>query len=391
VSRSQLSIIHGPVYGGGHSQVIRMHDALRERGFDTVALVPTEPGTAKARLEAGGVEVLTRPLHRLRATPRPLVHARLALSLPREVASIRQVIRERGIDVVQVFGPTNPHGAIAARLEGVPVVWQLYEMRTPAALRRLTMPYVRRLADVVMSTGREVARLHPGALAFGDRLVTYVPPVDFDEFRADAGRRAAARTELGIPDGVPALGTLGNLNPDKGHEFLVEAAARARAAHPALVVRVLGASSPPHARYEAGVRSRARALGLTDEDVIRFTDPGTRAASLLPGLDVFVLASRREGIPTVLLEAMATGVPVVATDVGGVREIVEHGVSGLVVPPRDPEALAVAVDRLLSDRKLSERVAATARRAVVERYGVDRCADAHAHAFNLAIAATRVR
>src|SRR4051812_24683699 len=118
MTRRILSVVHGPVYGGGHSQMIRLKDPLRDRGFETIAVVPEEPGSARPRLEEAGVDVVALPLRRLRATANPLTHARFALSMPPEVQSLRRLIRERSIDAVQVHGPTNPHAAIAARLEG---------------------------------------------------------------------------------------------------------------------------------------------------------------------------------------------------------------------------------------------------------------------------------
>jgi glycosyltransferase involved in cell wall biosynthesis len=385
VTHSVLSVIHGPVYGGAHSQLIRLREPLRTRGFETLGLIPTEPGNAGPRLEEAGVEVVSLPLSRLRATANPVTHFHFTRRLPGEIAAIRRVIRERGVDVVQVHGPTNPHGAFAARLEGVPVVWQLYEMRTPRPLRVAAMPLVRRMADVAMSTGHEVARRYPGAIGMGDRLITFVPPVDTRDFRPDPERRAAARQELGLASEVPAIGTLGNLNPDKGHEFLVRAVARLRHEHPELRLRVLGSHSPPHARYEARVRSASQALNLESGDAVRFVDPGTRAAELLPALDVFVLASRREGIPTVVLEAMACGVAVVTTDVGAVREVVEDGVTGIVVPPRDPEALAGAIGGLLRDPARRQAMGSEGRRAVEARHDIETCADAHVDAYRIAI------
>ena len=386
MSRNVLSVVHGPVYGGGHNQMIELRRPLERRGFRTVALVPEEPGTARPRLEAAGVDTVALPLSRLRATFRPAPHARLLRGLPGEVSGIRSLIRERSIDVVQVHGPTNPHAAIAARLEHIPVVWQLYEMRTPMAARRATMPFVLRLADVLMTTGLEVARLHPGALRARDRLVTFVPPVDSGKFRPDPARRAAARDELGIPAGSLAFGTLGNLNPDKGHEFLLRAARDVIARRPTATLRILGSKSPVHASYEAGLRREAGHLG----DSVRFVDPGDRAAELLPGLDLFVLASRREGIPTVVLEAMACGLPVVTTDVGAVREIASHGANAIVVPPCDPRSLATALLELLDDEDRREAFGAAGRLAAVEDFGVERCADAHEAAYRMALGVPRL-
>lgn len=377
-----LSVIHGPVYGGGHNQIIRLRKPLLKHGWETIALVPTEPGSAAGRLLEAGVEVLSLPLHRLRATRDLGVHARLVSSLGPEIRAIRRLLREKSIDLVQVHGPTNPHAAIAARREGVPVVWQLYDTRTPMALRRLAMPMVVRLADVVMTTGLGVARMHPGAIEMGERLVTFIPPVDPAEFQPDPVRREAARRELGVSPLETVVGSVGNLNPSKGHEHLIRATGILRRGHPGAVVRILGADSPAHSAYMAGLRRETGALG----DAVRFQDPGSRVAELMPGLDVFVLASvpLSEGVPTVIIEAMSCALPVIATDVGSVREVVEDGVNGFVVAPEDPRALAGAIERLLDDPERRMSMGLVNRRAVQERFGIDQCVEAHVRAYELA-------
>jgi glycosyltransferase involved in cell wall biosynthesis len=380
-------VIHGPVYGGGHNQMIRLKDPLAAEDWEMLALVPEEPGSARGRLEDAGVEVIALPLHRLRATPHPGVQARFAASLPAEVRAIRRLLRDRSVDLVQVHGPTNPHAAIAAHREGVAVVWQLYDTRTPMVLRRATMPVVTRLADVVMTTGMEVARVHPGALTLGERLVSFVPPVDAREFRPDPVRRESARAKLRLARKVLAIGTVGNLNPSKGLEHLIQATARVRDANPDTTLRILGARSPAHGGYAAALQAQARDHGLDGDGAeALFVDPGANVSALLPALDVFVLTSvpRSEGIPTVILEAMACGLPVVTTDVGAVREVVEDGATGLVVEPERPDAIAGAVLALIRDPDLRASFGAEGRTRVEQGYGIERCAEAHLRAYELA-------
>ncbi len=388
-----LHVVHYPVFGGPHNQALRLAGPLAARGYRTIALLPNELGNAAERLRSAGVETVTMPLHRLRVQPDPLLQLRFLTGFPGEVRAIRQLIRERSIDIVLVCGLVNPHAAIAARLEGVPLVWQIVDTRPPMALRRLMMPVVTRLADVIMSTGMEVARAHPGATSLGSRLVPFFPPVDTNVFRPDAERRTSARQELGIADGSQVIGTVGNLNPQKGHEYLLRAAARIRSAQPELAVRVLGAHTPTQSAYERGLRAEAEELGLADAATLAFVDPGARVAEFLPAFDVFLLTAvpRSEGIPTVILEALACGIPVVATDVGGVREVVEDGVTGFVVPPLAPQAIADATLRLLNDPVMRTRMGEAARQRAVERYDVELCADVHVRAFEAAFEYQRKR
>jgi glycosyltransferase involved in cell wall biosynthesis len=380
-----LSVMHGPVFGGAHNQLVRLHPALRAAGFETVAAVPVEADVAAERIEAEGIEVLRLPLVRFRGTAGPRTNLDTLRGLRREIGATREAIRSHGIDLVQAHAVINLQAAAAAHREGVAIAWQLLDTRAPKALRRLTMPYVKRRADVLVSWGRAVADAHPGAARFGARLVVVYPPVD-PALAPDPGRRAAARERFGARAGTAVVGTLGVRQPQKGHEYFVRAAARVSDQRSDVAFRVLGEPSPRHAPQMDAVEREAGELGLGE--AIEFIDPGREALALLQGLDLFVLTSlpNSEGMPTAILEAMACGKAVVATDVGATRELVEDGVTGIVVPPRDPEALAGAVLRLLADPERRERMGAAGLARAASEFTLERLAGLHAHAYRTALA-----
>ncbi len=382
-----LSVIHYPIFGGPHNQALRLAPLLERRGVETTVLLPDEPGNALARLREAGVDTVALPLHRLRATSNPATHLSFAAGLWPEVRAIRRLIRERGIDVVQVNGLINPQGAIAARLEGVPVVWQLLDTRPPMALRRLMMPLVTRLANVVMSTGQAVAHAHPGAESLGERLLIYFPPSDPEAFDPGSVDRDAARAHLGFATDDVVLGTIGNLNPQKGHAWLLRAVALARTARPNVKVLVVGAAHDTHGAYERALHRLSVELGLTVGRDVIFAGALADVRPALAAMDVFILPSvpLSEGAPTVILEAMLMGLAVVATDVGAVSEVVEDSVTGYVVPPEDPQAIAEATLRLLRDDDLRARMGRAGRKRTVERFSVERCVDVHLQAYACAV------
>jgi glycosyltransferase involved in cell wall biosynthesis len=386
-SHRVLSVMHGPVFGGAHNQLVRLHPLLAAAGFETIAAVPPDADAAAARIEAAGIEVLRLPLVRFRGTAGPLTNLRTLAGLRREMRAIREAIRAHGIDLLQAHAVINLQAPVAAHREGVAIAWQLLDTRAPMALRRLTMPYVTRRADVLVSWGVAVAREHPGATGFGERLVVVYPPVD-PTLAPDPQRRAAARERFRVGPETPVVGTLGVRQPQKGHEYFVRAAARVHRARPDVAFRLLGEPSPRHAPQMEAVETEAAQLGLTGPETIEFVDPGRKALELVQGLDVFALTSlaHSEGMPTAILEAMACGKPVVSTDVGSVRELVEDGVSGFVVPPRNPEALAAAILRLLDDAELREQMGAAGRARAESQFALDRLADLHAGAYRKALA-----
>jgi glycosyltransferase involved in cell wall biosynthesis len=383
-----LYVIHYPFFGGPQNQALRTVGPLAARGVITSVVLPDEPGNATGRLRAAGIEVISLPLHRLRAVPDPAVQARFLAGFPGEVMALRRLVRSRSIDVVQVGGLVNPQAAIAARLEGVGVVWQLLDTRAPMVLRRLQMPWVLALADVVMTTGLGVARVHPGAAGLGPRLVPFYPPVDTSVFKPDPARRAAGRAELGIASGAPLIGTVANLTPQKGLEHFIAVAEVLHASHPDVRFVILGSAMDTHRAYEATIRRMVQESAVGRADALRIVDPGMRVPELLPALDLFLLTSvpRSEGVSTTVLEAMATGIPVVSTDVGALSEVVVDWVTGRIVAPLDDGAMVEAVAALVGDADARALMGAEARRRAMELYDVEACADTHLRAYRLAAA-----
>jgi glycosyltransferase involved in cell wall biosynthesis len=309
------------------------------------------------------------------------------------VQVIRQAIRERDIDVVVLAGHVNIQGALAARLERRPVVWQILDTRTPAVLDEALLRMSRRLADAVMTTGNMLAERHKARLGRHQGIVPFYPPVDCMTFTPARNQRAEVRREWRIPADVPVLGAVANLNPQKGIEQLIRALADVRWEQSGARLVVIGAEHETHKGYLAMLRREMDVSGLLEGIDVIFTGPRDDVPRLLQGFDVLVMGSvpHSEGVPTSILEAMASGLPVVATDVGGVSEVVEHGITGLVVPPLQPKALADAVLEVLGDSGLRHQMSEAARQRAVKRFGADICVESHLRALEMAMSSHRQR
>ena len=259
---------------------------------------------------------------------------------------------------------SNVYTRLAARYAGVPIVLStvhnsLFDYDVPGWRRRLYVLAERLtspLADRIVAVSRAIARdLVARYGVDAARTVVVHNGIDAWAFRA-AREPAVVRAALGLGDGRRVIVMAGRMTPQKGWDVLLEAAARLRAvrADVACVCVGDGPLSPALARRAAELELDARFTGARDD-----------VADLLGCADVVVLASRSEGLPFTLLEAMALGKPVVATRVGGVPEVVEDGRSGRLVPREDPAALATAIADVLDS---PEAAAMGARgRARVER------------------------
>jgi glycosyltransferase involved in cell wall biosynthesis len=386
-----LQMIHYPVFGGPHNEVLRLAGPLVERGWEPIVVLPQEPGTAVERLELAGVKVVQTPLHRLRATSDPSHHIRMVAAFRREVSAIRRLIARWGIDLVVIGGLVNPHGAVAARLEGVPVVWQIVDTRPPFLMRRTLMSVVLRLSDAVMFNGRALIRSHVGGQALDVPYTVYDPPVDTALFTVSPERGRETRRLLGIPDDALVVGTVANLNPQKGLEFFIRAASIVYRVLPDTQFMCVGAHHETHRGYTERLESELSSSGIPRERFI-FTGGRSDVEKFYPAMDVKLITSvpRSEGTTTTAAEAMACGLPVVATDVGAVREVVEDGLTGFIVPPRNGKALARYALRLLEDDDLRSEISVAARRRAVERFDISVCIDKYVRVFETAVQRRRL-
>jgi glycosyltransferase involved in cell wall biosynthesis len=167
--------------------------------------------------------------------------------------------------------------------------------------------------------------------------------------------RAEARRRLGLPVDPFVVGSVGNLTPKKDQRSLVEALGLLRKGLPDARLVLIGTGP-----LEGELRAQVRAAGLTEG--VLMTGSRGDVRDLLAGFDVFALSSRQEGLPVAIMEAMAAGLPIAATAVGGLPEMIEDGRDGLLVPPDSPAALAAALARIAHEPGLAGRLGAAAAR-----------------------------
>lgn len=290
---------------------------------------------------------------------------------PRILSDLVRAGRRRNARVLHVHGyAAADFGRLAARRLGAALV--LHEhfadpgMPAYQALAdRVLAPLTHRAIAVSAST-RDFLVRERHVPAERVRLIWNGAPLD--EFAPrGAERRLSVRHELGLPGDASVIGTIGRLNVQKGHRYLLDAAARVFASAPDARLVIAGDGD-----QAAALRAQAEALGLTPRVV--FTGHRTDVPALLEAFDVFCISSTYEGTPLTLFEAMAARKAIVSTAVDGCREVLQDGRTGLLVPPRDAEAMAGALTRVLADRALRESLAGAALRESA-RYDIRECVE----------------
>jgi glycosyltransferase involved in cell wall biosynthesis len=301
----------------------------------------------------------------------PVHHLRRGRFDPRILSDLVSLARERGARILHVHGyAAADFGRLAARAVGAKLVLHehfadprmpLYQALADRLLRGRTDG-----AIAVSRSTREFLVKQRSVPEDRVRLIWNGAPLD--EFAPVPRERAlAVRRELGLPDDALVVGTIGRLNAQKGHRFLLEAASILLPRQPRARLLVAGDGD-----LMGELRSQAAALGIADRVV--FAGHRTDVPGLLGALDVFCISSLYEGTPLALFEAMAAGKAIVSTSVDGCREVLEDGVTGVLVAPADAAALADGLDRVLGDASLR---AALGRQALAasRRYDVRTCVE----------------
>ncbi len=279
-----------------------------------------------------------------------------------------RLLRSGEVDLLHShkFGP-NVWGALLRILAGVPVfvahehTWSY----VGKPLRRLLdRQLIARAADAFVAVSSEDRRRMIAVEHVPERRIELVPN-GIPQQAPPAAAAAETRARLGIAADAPVVGTVAILRAQKTIDVLIRAAARLRDLHPGLRVLIVG-EGPERERLQRLVAE----LGLTD--TVTLLGFRVDIPDLLCAFDVAVSCSAFEGSPLAVLEYMAAGLPIVATAVGGVPDLIDDGRHGLLVPAGDPGALADAVHRLLAEPELSGRLAAAARERQAREFTVQR-------------------
>ncbi len=332
--------------------------AFADAGMEVVGA--SAPGPYVPELESWGIR------------HEPLRHATRSTAVGQDVMALIELwklFRRLKPDIVHTHNPKpGLYGRVAARAAGVPgvvnTVHGLYASPEDRASRRALVYALERTAS--MCSGAELVQNPEDFRVLArlgvprDKLVLLGNGVDLQRFRPAASEQARrrARADLGVGMDAVVVGTVARLVWQKGFHELFEAAERLHDTFPDVTFVVVGGSDSdkadaisPEQLAAAGRRGHIVFAGSRDD-----------MEHVYPGFDLFVLPSHREGFPRSAMEAAASGLPVIATDIRGCRQVVSHGQSGLLVPLHDPARLAAAIEELVRDPGLRQEMGSAGRR-----------------------------
>lgn len=369
-----LHLLVSTTLGGGPKHVFDLIRRLPKEEFSVVIGAPAD-GPFFERFRSLGVEVAELPLNQLR---------------PWTLAAVGRLVRDHRIQVVHSHGKgAGLYGRLVGWWTGVPALHTFHGIHYshyPPGLRQLYLSLERRLArlsyaviHVSESQAREAEKL---GLADPERSRVVVNGIDAKEVRALAEHAPLSRAALGLPTETQILGCVARFDQVKGLDVLLESLRRLAGRYPKLCLVLAGSGA-----REGQLRKRVARAGLAER--VRFTGSLDDPPRLFPALDLYVSASRGEGLPLSLLEAMACGLPVVATRVTGHVDVVVDGMTGFLTHPGDPEALAMHVARLLDDPELRQRMGRAGSERVEAHFRLEPMVDQLARLYREAAAAGR--
>jgi len=362
-----LYVNHSSRISGAEQSLLELVTHLNRERFRPVVALP-EDGPMGERLRGLGIAHCFVHLLRMRRTRNPARLLRYAMSVRRGVGELRRLVEREGVDLIHSNSTTaHLYGCWAAGRAGIPSVWQVRDMVPLGRVGRMLAGNSSRIIAVSQAVRR---KMQP-ACGMDDRWCVVYNGVDIARFDETGGQ--AFRDEIGATDDDPVIGMIAQFVPWKRHrDFLMAATIVHHRLHNAKFVFVGEDLFNDHPAYKEELWELSESLQMRGSVVFAgYRDP---IAPVIAGMDVVVLPSLGEPFGRALIEAGAAGLPVVAADDAGPREIVRDSETGFLVPPGDVNELAAAIERLARSPELALRMGEAARAHVAANFSSDRTA-----------------
>jgi len=369
-----LSSVTDPRLGGPQRRIISVAEKLRNRGIEVEVVVPDGKGKFVETAKESGLNTHIIKFSRLRSPNEIYGNLQFFRDFLPAVNQVSKIIGDRNIDLVHANMVVNFQTAFASVLSNTPLAWHFNDTLTPTPVKQVASWLGNHWADELIVAADAV---HDYYFDSKTPSRTIYAPVNIDRFNLSTVSidEKSIRSDLGIRPDVPVVGTVGNINPIKGHKYLLQAISEIVDNGRNIAVPIVGSKLKSRHDYFEGLCDLRAELDL--ENTVEFVGFRSDIPEILSLFDVFVLPSIAEACPMVVLEAMAMKCPVVATDVGGVPEEIPDDDHGWIVPPKDSTTLAAAIQTVLDNPDEGHRRAENARDRVESEFSLTACVDRH--------------
>ncbi len=341
----------GDIIGGGQISLIGLLDKLDRIKYNPIAVCPSE-GELFDTLNKMGVKTQIVRMETLRNLN--------IFSWMKTVITLIRIIKRRKVDLIHSNGsrPTI-YGGIAARLTKTSLIWHVRIADRDKLLDR----FLTILSTKIIAISKAVQRRFEWLKEYKKKVTIIYNGIDVEKFNTETNGMKIKR-EFRIPSNVSVVGIVGRLDWYKGHQYFFEATKIVTKTIQNIHFLIVG-----DGEYRSRLENQVKQLSL--EKKVTFTGNRDDIPEVLAGINLFVLSSVSEGFGRAAAEAMACGKPVVATKTGGLSEVVEDGITGILVSPRDPDELANAIVSLLNDKEKRDKIGAAGRKRVEELFTIE--------------------
>ncbi len=374
----------GDVGAGGENYLLTLFRHIDRNRFQPVVILPND-GTLRDPLENLNIEVIIIDANHGWLKPDLLWYA-LAEGLQARVKAVVDIIIDKQIDLVHTNSNHRFEGALAARLAGIPHLYLAHIEYIPdmPLFQRLSFSqptYARlmdELSDQIITVSKSVLETLSPHVAKNKTHVIH-NGLDLNIFNtALTNKSTCLKEELNIPNHCILITAVGRIAPDKGFDYFVDAAKLVLERHKALVhFIIIGADE--NIDFSNSLRQKSIDYSITDN--LHFLGFRNDIPDILAASDIFVLSSRKEGHPYVMLEAMASECAIVASNCAGVEETIEEGISGFIVPIGGIDAMAERLNTLIELPALRISLAASAKKRIETFFTADKTANELMHAY----------
>jgi glycosyltransferase involved in cell wall biosynthesis len=368
------NVIEDGRVAGPQLRILAVSAALQTKNVRTTVVHPQQESDEFARrLDHAGVAHTAISIQRLTRGTRA-VFRYLAL-FPADIYRLWRFFRQNRFDLVHCSGGYwQVKGLIGGRLAGCQVIWHLNDTVMPKPLRPLFFLAARCFADGLIFAGRRVRDHYLGGRASPVPAFEVQAPVNCEKFDPNF---VSPNSDIVRYGGIKIV-TISNLNPLKGIEYFLQMALILRKEFDAVTFHIVGPMLASQAQYISRLKQFIHENSL---EYVYFHGRNDDIAGILKAADIYVCSSLAEASPTSVWEAMAMEKAIVSTDVGDVGRFIREGLSGFVVSPKDPVALADSVARFIRDPALRQACGQAARRTAIESLDLELCVRNHQKAY----------